>query len=132
MSSARSLIVGIYASLAQGDIPAILAAMHPSIEWNEAEGFVYAEGNPYRGPEAVLNGVFARLGSEWDGFQATPTRFTAGEDTVIAEGRYTGTFKTTGRAVDAQFAHVWRIRDGKVMGFQQYTDTGQFQRVVQA
>lgn len=25
-----------------------------------------------------------------------------------------------------QFAHVWGVRDGKVVRFQQYTDTGQF------
>jgi ketosteroid isomerase-like protein len=44
----------------------------------------------------------------------------------VTEGRYTGTYKATGRRIDAQFAHVWRISDGKVSGFQQYTDTAQF------
>jgi hypothetical protein len=37
--------------------------MDPSIEWNEAENFIYADRNPYVGPQAVLEGVFTRLGS---------------------------------------------------------------------
>jgi len=40
--------------------------MSPDIQWNEAENFVYADGNPYVGPDAVVNGVFARLGAEWE------------------------------------------------------------------
>jgi len=31
--------------------------------------------------------------------------------------------KTTGKALDAQFTHVWQLRDGKVVRFQQSTDT---------
>jgi ketosteroid isomerase-like protein len=34
--------------------------------------------------------------------------------------------KATSTPVDAQFAHVWQLRDGKVVRFRQYTDTGQW------
>ena len=34
--------------------------------------------------------------------------------------------KSTRKRVDAHFAHVWRLRDGKVIRFQQYTDTKQW------
>jgi len=40
--------------------------------------------------------------------------------------RCTGTNKGIGRALDAQFAHVWRVHDGKIRSFQQFTDTAQF------
>ena len=30
---------------------------------------------------------------------------------------------------DAQFAHIWKLRSGKVIEFQQYTDTQQWTRV---
>jgi uncharacterized protein len=49
-----------------------------------------------------------------------------GGDTVVVEGRYRGKMKTTGTPVDAQFAHVWHLRDGRVVGFQEYTDTKQW------
>jgi hypothetical protein len=54
----------IYESFGSGDIPAVLEQMDQSIEWNEAENFVYADLNPYIGPQAVLEGLFTRLGSE--------------------------------------------------------------------
>ena len=53
-----SLVKGIYAALGTGDVPAVIGAMGPAIEWNEAENFPYADGNPYVGAEAILGGVF--------------------------------------------------------------------------
>jgi len=123
------LIRAIYDCMAAGDVPGIIAAMSPDIVWNEAENFPYADGNPYRGPEAILGGVFARLGSEWDGFAAVPEEFLDAGDTVVVLGRYRGTFKATGLGLNAQLAHVWRVADGKAVAFQQYTDTLQAARV---
>lgn len=48
---------------------------------------------------------------------------------VVVEARYTGTFKETGKELDAQVCHIWKIRDGKVASFQQYVDTAQLQDV---
>jgi ketosteroid isomerase-like protein len=42
---------------------------------------------------------------------------------VVVEGRYTRTFKTTGKSLDAQFCHVFKVRDGKRTSFQQFVDT---------
>jgi len=120
------VVRGIYDAFGQGDVEAVLERMDRGIEWNEAENFVYADGNPYTGPQAVLEGVFARLGSEWDGYTVTPEQFLDAGDRVVALGTYTGTYKATGRGVRAQFAHVWGVREGKVVSFQQYTDTKQF------
>jgi ketosteroid isomerase-like protein len=123
------LVRAIYAAFGAGDVAGVVARMASDIEWNEAENFPYADGNPYCGPEAILAGVFARLGSEWDGFAAMPDEYLDAGDTVVVLGRYGGTFKATGRALDAQMAHVWRIEDGKAARFQQYTDTLQAARV---
>jgi len=132
MPANLDLVRGIYSAFARGDMPAVLAAMSPDMVWNEAENFPYADGNPYRGSDAILAGVFARLGGEWDGFAAVPEEFLDAGDTIIVLGRYRGTFKASGRALDAQFAHVWRVREGKVAAFQQYTDTLQAARVTGA
>ena len=126
------LVRAIYAAFGAGDVEGVVSRMAPEIEWNEAENFPYADGNPYRGPEAILGGVFARLGGEWDGFAAVANEYLDSGETVVVVGRYTGTFKATGRAVDAQMAHLWRIEDGKAAGFQQFTDTLQFARATGA
>ena len=71
----------------------------------------------------MAGGVFQRIVSDVEDFGAVPGHFHEGGDTAVVEGRYRRKVKTTGRTVDAQFAHVWQLRDGKVVRFQQYTDT---------
>ena len=123
-----AVVRGIYDAFGSGDVPAVLGAMSPDIVWNEAENFPLADGNPYVGPDAILNGVFARLGADWDGFALTIDELLDAGDAVVALGRYRGTSRATGRAVDAQLVHLWRIAGGKATGFQQLTDTLQFAR----
>lgn len=120
------IISGVYDAFARGDIPGVLGALAADVDWREAENFMYADRNPYIGPQAVLEGVFARIGAEWEGFQATPDTLLDAGDAVVAQGHYSGVYKATGRSVRAQFAHVFTFRDGKVATFQQYTDTKQF------
>lgn len=126
------LVRAIYAAFAAGDVPGVLSRMSPDMVWNEAENFPYADGNPYVGPQAVLEGVFARIGAEWDGFEAAPDELLDAGDAVVALGRYRGIFKATGKRLDAQLAHVWRVEGGKAAAFQQYTDTLQAARVTGA
>ena len=116
----------LYAAFEKGDLTTVREKMAPDIEWYEAENFPYDDGNPYIGPDAVLDGVYARLTGEWNGFaEELRNVFDAGER-VVTVGYYTGTYKPTGRSVRAQFAHVWTLRDGMVTAFQQYADTAQF------
>jgi len=118
-----SVVKGIYQAFGTGDIPAVIAAMSPDIEWNEAENFPYSDGNPYVGADAILGGVFARIASEWDGFHVEPEQFLDAGDTVIMLGRYAGTWRGTGTAMNPQAAHIWTVADGKVVRFQQLIDT---------
>jgi ketosteroid isomerase-like protein len=114
----------LYAKFASGDVPAVLAMLADDVEWREAESNPYQpSGEPWRGPQAVLENLFVKLGSEWDGFTVTPSRFLDAGDRVVVEGRYTGTYRATGKALDAQVCHVWTLRDGRISGFQQYVDT---------
>lgn len=120
------VVESLYRAFAAGDGPGIAAVLAPDLVWMEAEGGPYADLNPYRGPGAVFEGVFGRIGQEWTGFAATPATVMASGARVIALGRYTGVNVATGEALDAQFAHVFTLSDGKVVGFQQYTDTAQW------
>lgn len=121
----------VYAAFGRGDIPTVLAAFHPQLEWREAEGNPYQpSGAPWVGGQAVLENLFMRLGGEWDRFTVhVGTLHDAGEY-VVMEGRYSGTFKPSGLSVDAQVCHVLRFKDGKLLSFQQYADTAQLQAVM--
>lgn len=124
------IVQGLYEAFAQGDVPAVLTQLDPRVEWNEAENFIYADRNPYVGPDAVLEGVFMRIGAEWEGFSAVPDRVLDAGEAVVTLGRYSGVCRATGKQVNAQFVHVWTLRAGQVVKFQQYTDTAQFARAV--
>jgi uncharacterized protein len=126
MGSIGDFVKGLYDAFAQGDVPTVLGAFDPQIIWREAEGFLYADGNPYVGPQAVAEGVFQRIVSDVENFALLPDRFVECGDTVLVEGRYHGEMKATGTPIDAQFAHVWQVRDGRIVRFQQYTDTRQW------
>lgn len=115
----------IYADFAKGDAPAIFAAMDGGIVWNEAENFPYADRNPYVGAAAVGEGVFFRCATEWDGFTVVPEEFIDGGERIVMLGRYTGTYRATGKPMRPQVAHVWTLKGGKVVAFQQYADTAQ-------
>ena len=122
------LLRGLYEAFGRGDIATVLGAMDPAISWHQAEGNPYkVDGGAWIGPNAIVENLFVKLGTEWDGFTVTPARFSESGDQVIVEGRYTGTYKATGKSIDAQFCHIWNVKDGKVTAFQQYTDTAQFQ-----
>jgi uncharacterized protein len=133
MSHANAaLIQSVYAAFAKGDVEAVLGCLSPNITWNEAENHPYADGNPYVGPMAVAQGIFARLGGEWDGFAVSAEEILAAEDLVVVLGRYHGTYKATGRVQSAQMVHAWRVENGKAVSFQQYTDTLQITQVMAA
>jgi ketosteroid isomerase-like protein len=123
----RQLIQDGYEAFARGDIPAILGMLDPQVEWTDAEGFPTA--GTYVGPDAV-HGMFAQVGSVWDRFAAVPSAYVADGDHVVVLGEYSVTHKATGKSATVPFAHAWRIKDGKIVRFRQFTDGPVFQRVV--
>jgi ketosteroid isomerase-like protein len=126
------VIRATYDAFSKGDIPGVLGSFANEIVWNEAENFLYADRNPYVGPQAILEGVFMRIVSEWDNFTVTPESILDAGDQVVTLGHYSGTFKQTGKFVKAQMVHVWNMVDAKAVKFQQYTDTKQFADAVAA
>lgn len=126
----ETVVKNVYTAFKAGDVGGVVAPFTPGIVWNEAESFIYAGGNPYVGADAIISGVFAKLGGEWTDFRAVPSEYIADESHVTVLGRYTGIYNATGKSADAQFAHVWTVQDGKITAFQQYTDTAQFVETV--
>lgn len=111
----------LYEAFAHRDRDVILQLFAPDIDWVQNEGF--PGGGRHVGAGAVLDGVFARFRQERDAWQAVVTEWIDAGDSVIALGEYRGTFKATGRSTTAAFAHVYRVRGGRIVRFEQFTDT---------
>ena len=122
-SEPRAVVEAVYAAFAQGDMEGFAASMAPEMVWNEAEGNPYADLNPYLGPEAVMSGLISRLVDEWEDISVTPNEFVVEGERVVVFGRYKETWKATGETIDIPFVHSWTVEDGKLVAFQQYTDT---------
>jgi ketosteroid isomerase-like protein len=123
MSEATEFVRSLYDAFAVGDVPGFLAKLDARVVWNEAEGFPYSDANPYIGPEAIVAGVFARLGRDWSDFHVQVGEIVGGPDVVTMFGRYRGRSLKSGRPLDVQCAHTWWLRGGKVVRFQQMVDT---------
>ena len=97
-----------YDALGRGDLPTTLGAI-PRHRVARGRGNPYESGGKaWRGPEAVVQNLFMRLATEWDGFTVHPGEFYDAGSVVVVEARYTGTYKlgrdTTGRLA-AQSRH---------------------------
>jgi ketosteroid isomerase-like protein len=112
-------IRAFYASLAAGDAKAALGLMADDIAWT-AMWHYQAKGS---GPQAVAEGVLMPLMAEWSSFAMTPDRMIVEADTVVSLGRFTATHGATGKSVEAGYAHVWTVRDGRIAAFRQFIDT---------
>jgi ketosteroid isomerase-like protein len=110
-----------YDGSSRGDLDAMLAALTPESRWIEMAGFPCA--GTYVGPQAVVENVFAVLGSQWTGFGFELERLIDGGDAIVAIGTCSGTFTGTGKPMTARVTHVWDLEDGKVARFEQFTDT---------
>ncbi|MCD4485775.1 nuclear transport factor 2 family protein [Chromobacterium vaccinii] len=99
----------------------LLAALAPDAEWTEAAGFPYA--GTYVGPQAIVENVFQRLGGEWDGYRAAVDHYYVDGDNVVAQGFYHGTYRATGKSFTASFAHVYTLKDGRIVKFEQIVDS---------
>jgi len=126
------VVESFYNAMKARDLGSALALIDPNVQWSEAENFVYADQSPYVGRDNLINGLFMRLATEWEGFAAIPEQYVGTGDTVAVMGRYRGTFRATAKPVSAQMVHVFKIAGGKIVRFQQYTDTAQFRDVVSA
>ena len=111
-----------YAGLERGDVPGVLGLLDSDVRWTEAERFPYY-GGTWVGPQAVLDNLLKPLGEDWDGFSACASDFVVDGERIVSLGAYAGTYKSTGKAMTAPFAHVWTVRGGKIAEFRMYTDT---------
>ena len=122
MTEAITAVRAFYDAVARGDVPGVVAALHPDLEWTEAEGFPYYSGT-WRHPQDVVEKLLVPLMRDWDNFAAIPHDFIVQGERVVTLGTYSGTYKATGRPMRAPFAHVWRVAEGKLQRFDMYTDT---------
>ena len=119
-----SVIQKLYNDFAKGDIKAIGEALDSKVVWNEAENFPLADGHPYIGFDAILEGVFTRIGNDWEYWNLTDINLhEMTNNKILATGRYQAKYKKNGAIINLQMAHLWTLKNNKIIQFQQFADT---------
>ena len=107
---------GMYADFNSGNIPGVLGEMDPGVAWTEPGGGKAPSGT-FNGPESVGEDVFSAVGENFEQFSADPDDLRDEDDQVIVTGRFRGKAKS-GAELDTTFEHVFELRDGKVVRFE--------------
>jgi ketosteroid isomerase-like protein len=120
-----------YEKFKKGDVAALVAMFDPRIEFRLAEGHPYSrDGKAWVGAEEITREFFMKAGAEWENWDIEIGEIVEANGAVIVEGRYAGVYKPTGRTMDVQVCHIWRLGNGKVTSFHQYLDTARLQKVM--
>lgn len=130
MSANLDLLRSTYEGASSDNVTRLLAVLAADAEWVEAPGFPYA--GTHVGPQAIIANVFQRLAAEWIDYRAEASHYLEQGDQIVAFGVYCGTFKASGHAMRAGFAHLYTFRDGKIARMVQYVDSHMVQLAMQA
>lgn len=122
MNKYEKLVQQTYALMGQGKIEEFKSHLSGQISWTETAGYAYA--GTFVGPDEVIKNVHQRLGTEWDNFTAKDELYASNNNIVMVYGKYSGTYKLTGKYFTADFCHIYEFDENdKVKKFVQVVDS---------
>ena len=113
-----------YADFMQGNIPDMLSTMSDDIEWVLPASAKVSFSGTFTGKDGVMK-FFENVGNANDISEFAIDTYIADGDYVVALGHLTATAKTTGKTSSNKWAHVWQLKDGKVIRHYEYADTAE-------
>jgi ketosteroid isomerase-like protein len=115
-------VMNLYAAFGRGDIPAVIEALADDVEWVLPGPADIPMAGTRRGKQAVQ--AWFGIAAENLEFQVfEPRAFIAQDDKVVALLYVEAIARRTGRKFTSHDAHVYTLRDGKVVRQQSYEDT---------
>jgi ketosteroid isomerase-like protein len=120
-ASDEKVVLAVYEATMAGDRERVLSLLDENVEWVIPDALPY--GGRFEGHEGVSE--TRRVANEHfvPGQTFSRDHVFRSVDQVVVIGRMHATVRATGEELDVPFAHVWTVRDGKVVARHQYTDT---------
>ena len=104
-----------------GDVEEMLALADPALEWRPAFGAATDGATAYHGHPGFR--VYWRGTQDiWDHFHFEPEQFIDDETSIVVIRRGSGRAKGSGIEIDKPFAMLWKVRKGKTVFGQTFTD----------
>lgn len=117
-----SVVAQAYANFKSGNIESLLDLLSDTIEWELPE----LAGVPTAGKRQGRAGVadfFSKLAETQSLVNFEPREFVAQGNKVVVLGSYTWQVKSSRGEFTSDWAHVFSLKNGKIVRFQEYTDT---------
>lgn len=124
------VVRGIYEAIASRNIPAVLGALAPDVEWLSPESLPY--GGTHVGPQAVGEQYFGGFMTYVDDdFRLEAEDFLDAGDHVVVIARLSGRARGSGAQFDVPSLQVWSLHDEKVSRMRYLVDTAQVLNAIQ-
>ena len=121
MHSNTELIKRLYELFEHKDYEGFKNICDENIVWRQNPGFPH--GSCYQGADEVIEKVFKRFDTSWQQWAFRRDRYFEDGGVVMVTGVYEGKHGKTGKAFVSEAAHMYEIKAGKIISFQQYADT---------
>lgn len=115
----KEIVEELYRCFRQQDVDRFTELCSPSVIWQQNQGFP-GEGT-HQGPMSVLNKVYRAFNNEWKRWAFVVDRVLDAGDDIVVLGYFAGVWRDSGETFRLPASHIYSIRNGKVVKFQQYT-----------
>jgi uncharacterized protein len=117
-----AVVQKLYEAFGRGDLPTILSHLAEDVTWKYLGPAEIPFGGTRHGRDQVAQ-FFAAIAESLEVQDFGIDRIIVQDDTVVALGHERMRVKTTGRTYETEWAHVFTLRDGKVVEFREYADS---------
>jgi len=121
MTANIEIVRELYRAFKEKDYDSFVSICDEKISWDQNPGF--PGGGRYVGANAVIENVFKAFDNSWTEWAFKIKEFHDANEVIVVTGEYHGRHQKTGVFFISEAAHLYRIKDGRVIAFQQYCDT---------
>lgn len=111
-----------YEKFGTGDIPGLIRLFGDDADWTVPAIEGSPHGGGYKGPDGLAK-FFTLLAEAEDITRFEPLEFVAQNDKVVVLGELAATVRSTGKSYETAWVHVFHLRDGKIVEFNELYDT---------
>jgi ketosteroid isomerase-like protein len=122
ISQNKQLVKQAYEHYKNKEIDGILAMVDDDVEWLGYESDLIPFAGNYHGKDEVAQ-FFSTIAQNQDVLRFDPQSFVAEGDKVVVTGAASYHVKATGLDYESPWVHIFTVRDGKIIRFQQFNNT---------
>ena len=111
-----------YEAFGRGDLDGLISLMDDNVEWVSPGPSDLPTAGQRRGPQQVRQ-FFGSVNELYDFESFEPQTFVSEGDLVVVLGTDRVKVKATGKTITEAWAHVFTVKNGKIVRFQEYIDT---------